>query len=146
MIAARPAKAIIPSGTPTPIPTLAPVLRPPEDKEGDGVLTADVCKAPGDVALDALVVMADLVAETDDEDGEAELLELDMVVLLLLLLGRLETICPVSDKNTPCPFSQQSGLLSQQKLPSAQTVTGGRNPPSTAVSSGRISFLRCLQR
>jgi len=61
--------------------------------------------------------------------------------VLLVVTARLATISPALYKKTPCPFSQQVGSMSRQRLPSEQVVTRGRKPLLAIVSSVNFSLL-----
>jgi hypothetical protein len=127
---ASPAIISTPKVTPIPIPAFAPTPRP-DDAE---VLEAGEDVAEGDAVCEFDNASVDEVfAEAVDKVVD-ELASSVEACVLLLVLGRLLTISPVLSKKTPSPASQQFGWSSQQKLPSAQTVTRGRNP---VVSSAR---------
>jgi hypothetical protein len=103
-----------------PRPTFSPVLKPEEDggEVDDGTeIPFDVFEAACDEVCDTLVVVAEIVAgteEVDDDDDEDEEELLRLAGDVLLVLGRLATISPVLSKKTPIPDSQQVGLSSQQ--------------------------------
>ncbi|KAL3421502.1 hypothetical protein PVAG01_07947 [Phlyctema vagabunda] len=117
---------------PTPKPTLALELNPTlvielvAETFGALVATGECGRelvANSKEELAAMGIDKELVL--DDKGVVNEFVELDKRVLLL---GGLATTTPSSSRNFPSLSRQQFGVSLQQKLPSAQTLTLGRNP------------------
>lgn len=108
---ARTRRSMIPNVIPTPNPTLAPL-----DKELEEL-----------GAFDAVVVASEILGDDDDdavaEAGLVEVVPVDDGVWVELMMF------PARSRNTPLPLAQHPESLSQQKLPSLQTVARGNTPP-----------------
>jgi hypothetical protein len=127
MVLARIPRTRTPRGIPTPRPTLVPVERPadvsvaPDNGEAveevaeegvcDGELVVDVLPDVGIVVDVFMAVEVDNDKVVDTEEDEV----LDMVLMILIVeLGKLETMAPVLSKKTPLRSLQHRTSLLQQ--------------------------------
>jgi len=103
-------------GTPTPIPTFAPVERPSELEDADVVATAvGRAEETGDVTVDVVVAVLDVVVAALDVVGNVDVVKPGVVLMLdVPELGVRFGIV------WPSPAAQQS--LSKHQVPSSHNT------------------------